>query len=95
VKYERQLVDFRSLQDGDIFEHPVRDDTICKVTYANLKREEEQEIKIVQYTIVEGSLHWPVIYLPPEFEVTLLLPTTTYVALSGKAWIDKIKEDAR
>lgn len=92
-QYERQPVDAESLQDGDVFELPGRDGTICKASYTNLvEHDDGRAFKIIGYDIVEGSLHWPVIYLPPNSQVVLLLPTTTYVALSGKDWVDSLTE---
>lgn len=93
MKYDRQLIQMMSLQEGDVFQHPLRDDTLCKVSYANLKQEEHQQLKIIGYTIVEGQLHWPVLYAPADAEVTLLLPTTTFVQLSGKDWISSLTEE--
>ena len=91
-KYDRQRVDVASLQDGDVFELPGRG-AVCKVNYHRLKRDEDgREIGVIGYSILEGSLHWPVIYLPPDFPIILLLPTTTYVTLSGKDWLDSLTE---
>lgn len=87
-KYEREFVPVASLEVGNVFEHPFRDDTICKVEHHSL----HEECHILGYTIAEGSLHWPVIYLPVDFEVCLLIPTTTFVKLSGKEWIDSLTE---
>jgi hypothetical protein len=92
-KYERQPVEVIALQEGDTFELPGRHDTICRASHVSLKEDDSgRQFKIVGYDILEGSLHWPVIYLPPDFMVILLLPTTTYVKLSGKAWVDSLTE---
>lgn len=92
-KYERQQVVVASLQDGDVFELPGRPGTVCKATFTSLKRDEDgREIRIIGYDILEGSLHWPVIYIPMDFPVILLLPTTTYVRLSGKDWVNSLAE---
>lgn len=92
-RYERQKVDVASLQDGDIFELPGRPDTVCKVSYHRLKEDEDgREIGVIGYDILEGSLHWPVIFLPHDFPINLLLPTTTFVAMSGKDWVNSLAE---
>jgi hypothetical protein len=92
-KYERQPVDVASLQEGDVFELPKQPGSVCKVSYHNLREEENgQQIGIIGYSILEGNLHWPVIYLPPNFQIMLLLPTTTHVHLSGKDWVQGLTE---
>jgi hypothetical protein len=91
-RYDRERVDVRSLENGNMFELPGRPETICEVTHTSLVSDDEREFHIVGYNILEGPLHWPVIYLPPGFEVILLQPTTTYVHLSGKAWVDSLTE---
>lgn len=92
-RYERQKVEVSSLQEGDVFELPRRPDTVCKVSYHRLREEEDGQLTgVIGYDIVEGSLHWPWIYLPHDYPITLLLPTTTYVALRGKDWIDGLTE---
>jgi hypothetical protein len=87
-KYEREWVPVASLQVGNSFEHPFRDDTICRVEHHSLVEAQH----IIGYSIVEGCLHFPVVYLPADFEVIMLLPTTTYVKLSGKEWVDSLTE---
>lgn len=92
-RYERQKVEVSSLQEGDIFELPRRAETIVKVSSHRLRREEDGSmLGIIGYDIVEGPLHWPFIYLPHDYKVTLLLPTTTYVALSGRDFVEALKE---
>jgi len=87
-KYEREWVPVNSLQVGNSFEHPFRGDTICKVEHHSMHEDQH----IIGYSIVEGCLHWPVVYLPVGFEVCLLVPTTTFVQLSGKDWINTLTE---
>lgn len=92
-KYERQPVVVGSLGEGDTFELPGRPDTVCRVGTTSLKEDEDGRVfRIIMYDILEGPLHWPVIYVPPDFIVMLLLPTTTYVALSGKNWVESLTE---
>lgn len=92
-RYERQKVEVASLQEGDIFELPRRPGTIVKVSYHRLKEDDEgQRIGMIGYDIVEGPLHWPFIYLPSDYPVTLLLPTTTYVDLRGKDYVASLTE---
>lgn len=92
-KYERQWVDVASLEVGNSFEHPSRSDTICRCDHHSLHEEEGRRFHILGYSITEGTLHWPVIYLPVDYQVVLLLPTTTYVKLSGKEWIGTLVND--
>lgn len=90
-KYERQRVEIVSLQDGDTFELPGHREAICRVTFHKLKQDDDgREMRIIGYDILEGALHWPVMYLPVDYPVVLLLPTTTYVQLSGKAFVDSL-----
>lgn len=93
-KYERQRVVISSLQDGDTFELPGHRHAICRVTFHKLVIDEDdgQEMGLIGYDILEGTLHWPVIRLPMDYPVILLLPTTTYVQLGGKAFIDSLVE---
>jgi hypothetical protein len=92
-KYERQKVEVASLQDGDTFELPDHRHAVCRVTFHKLKCDEDgREMRIIGYDILEGTLHWPVLYLPVDYPVILLLPTTTYVKLSGKAFVDSLVE---
>lgn len=92
-KYERQHVEANALADGDTFELPGRPETICRVSHTSLIDEEDgRQFRCIGYNILEGPLHWPVIYCPPGFKVVLLLPTTTYVSLGGKAWVDSLTE---
>lgn len=91
-KYERQWIPVASLEVGNVFELPNREDTVCRVDHHSLIDEESRRFHIVGYSILEGSLHWPVIYLPHDYQVVLLLPTTTYVKLSGKEWVDSLTE---
>lgn len=92
-RYERQKVVVSSLSDGDVFELPRRPGTICRVTFHKLKEDEDgQQIGIIGYDIVEGPLHMPVLYMPADYPITLLLPTTTYVKLTGKDWIESLTE---
>jgi hypothetical protein len=92
-KYERQPVDVGSLHDGDTFELPTRPDTICRVSHTSLKSEEDgATFHIIGYDIIDGPLHWPVIYCPPGSKVMLLVPTTTYVRMSGKDWVESLTE---
>lgn len=88
TKYEREWVDVRSLEVGNSFEHPFRDDTVCRVDHHSLV----EDTHLIGYSIIDGCLHWPVVYLPPEFQVCLLIPTTTYVKLSGKDWVNSLTE---
>lgn len=93
TRYERQKVEVSSLQEGDVFELPRRPGTICKVSYHRLRDEDDgSRLGIIGYDIIEGPLHWPWIYLPSDFQVTLLLPTTTFVQLKGKDWVEGLTE---
>lgn len=92
-RYERQKVAVGSLQDGDTFELPGHRQAICRVTFTKLKEDEDgREIRMIGYDILEGTLHWPFIYLPIDYPVILLLPTTTYVKLTGKEWVESLTE---
>jgi hypothetical protein len=92
-RYERMKVEVRSLGEGDTFEHPARRDTVCRVSHTSLKEDDAgHELRIIGYDILEGGLHWPVTYLPSDYPVILLLPTTTYVQLSGKGFIESLTE---
>lgn len=88
MKYDRERVPVRSLEVGTVFEHPFMADTICKCEHHGLR----EETHIIGYTIVEGHLHFPAVYLPPDFEVIMLIPTTTFVQLSGKEWVESLTE---
>jgi len=91
-KYERELVPVASLEVGNTFELPYRDDTICRVDHHSLVNREGQRFHVIGYSILEGGLHWPVIYLPVDYEVILLIPTTTYIKLGGKDWVKSLTE---
>lgn len=92
-RYERQKVVVASLQDGDVFELPGHYGTVCKVNYHRLKEDEDgRQIGVIGYDIVEGPLRWPWIHLPSDFQIVLLLPTTTYVQLGGKDWVEGLTE---
>lgn len=92
-KYERQMVEVGSLHDGDTFELPSRPDTICRVNHTSLINDDDGTcLRVIGYDIIEGPLHWPVIYCPPGSKVALLLPTTTHVHLSGKDWVNSLTE---
>lgn len=92
-RYERQPVVVGSLHEGDTFELPGRPDTVCRVGTTSLKEDEDgRQLRILLYDILEGPLHWPVIYVPPDFPVILLLPTTTFIQLSGKDWVESLTE---
>jgi hypothetical protein len=91
-RYERQWVEAEALQDGDTFELPGKPETVCRANYVNLVEQDEWQYKVIGYDIIEGPLHFPVIHLPPGFRVILLLPTTTYVQMSGKDWVDSLTE---
>jgi hypothetical protein len=91
-RYERQPVEVGALSDGDTFELPGRPDTICRVSHTSLVADDERELRVIGYDILEGPLHWPVIYCPPGFQVVLLLPTTTYSYGSGSAWVKDLTE---
>jgi hypothetical protein len=91
-RYERQPVEVGALADGDTFELPGRPDTICRVSHTSLVADDERELRVIGYDILEGPLHWPVIYCPPGFQVVLLLPTTTYSYGSGKDWVKSMTE---
>jgi hypothetical protein len=90
--YERSWIPVGSLEVGNVFELPNREDTVCRVDHHSLVEEEGLHWHIIGYSIIEGRLHWPVIYLPHDYQVVLLLPTTTYVKLSGKEWVDSLTE---
>lgn len=91
--YERQPVVVSSLQEGDKFELPRRAGTVCQVTFHKLKEDDDgRQIGIIGYDILEGPLHMPVIHLPADYPIMLLLPTTTYVQLSGKDWVEGLTE---
>lgn len=87
-KYEREWVPVASLEVGNMFDHPFRNNCICECQHHSLHDGQH----LIGYTIKEGSLHWPVIYLPVDFEVELLIPTTTFVQLSGKDWVNSLTE---
>lgn len=91
-KYEREWVPVNSLEVGNSFEHPFREDTICKVEHHSLVDDDRGKFHIVGYSIVEGCLHFPAVYLPVDFQVVLLVPTTTFVKLSGKEWVNSLTE---
>lgn len=91
-KYEREWVAVGSLEVGNSFEHPFIPDMVCRVDHHSLVNRDNIRFHILGYSIIEGHLHWPVIYLPVDFEVILLTPTTTYVKLSGKEWVGSLTE---
>jgi hypothetical protein len=91
-KYERSHAPVGSLQVGDHFELPRRQDTVCRCDHHSLVENDEGSWHIIGYSIIEGDLHWPVIYLPVDYQVVMLLPTTTYVKLSGKEWVNSLTE---
>lgn len=92
AKYERQFQPVGSLQVGDHFELPNREDTVCRCDHHSLVDDDRGKFHIIGYSIVEGCLHWPVIYLPVDYQIVMLIPTTTYVKLSGKEWVDSLTE---
>lgn len=91
-KYEREWVSVGSLHEGDHFELPNKPDTICKVEHTSLSDLGDWPVRIIGYVILEGSLHWPVLYVHPDYQVVLLTPTTTYVHMGGKDWVDSLTE---
>lgn len=94
-RYEQQSVVVSSLQEGDTFRVPLPGliESILKVTYHRLREDEDgQRIGVIGFNIVEGPLRFPVIHLPEDFPVILLLPKTTYVHLSGKSWVESLTE---
>lgn len=91
-KYERSFIPVGSLEVGNVFELPNRPETVCRVDHHSLVEEEGRRFHVIGYSILEGSLHWPCIYLPVDYQVVLLLPTTTYVKLSGKEWVNSLTE---
>jgi hypothetical protein len=91
-RYERQPVEVGALSDGDVFELPGKPETVCRVSHTSLIDEEGRQFRIIGYDILEGPLHWPVIYCPPGYEVILLLPTTSYHYGSGKDWVKSMTE---
>jgi len=93
TQYERQQVPVSSLQDGDVFELPRRRDVRCKVSFHKLMDDEDgRRIGVIGFNIIEGSLGRPWISLPADYPIWLLLPTTTYVHLGGKDWMNSLTE---